>query len=66
MKLEIITINKISKEEEVFERDFSKDEISCFYKDRNGVYVSTMQGKIFKVKISFLELSELYEKKKKK
>jgi len=58
MKLHVIGKNKETQEEEVFELRLEEDEIACLYKDRNGIAVSTRQGKVFRVTQTFEEIQE--------
>ena len=58
MRLNVIGKNKETQEEEVFELRLENEEIACLYKDRNGVAVSTKQGKVFRVVQTFEEIQE--------
>lgn len=58
MKLHVIGRNKVTQEEEVFELVIDDEEVACLYKDRNGVAVSTRQGKVFRVTQTMEELQE--------
>lgn len=58
MILNVIGKNKETQEEEVFELKISFEEVGCLYKDRNGVIVTTKQGKSFRVTQKFNDILE--------
>lgn len=58
MMVNVIGKNKETQEEEIFELRIDNDDIACLYKDRNGVAVSTRQGKIFRVTQTMEQLQQ--------
>lgn len=55
----IFTAIKKDENDNIVEYDLILNErdISCLYKDRSGVYISTRFGKLFKVKYTLEELA---------
>jgi hypothetical protein len=56
----VISKNKETQEEEIFELNINKRDIACLYKDQYGVAVTTYGGKFYRVKHTLKELEELY------
>lgn len=51
--------NKITKEQEIVPLFLDKNSITCFYKDKNGVSISTKQGYVHRVPYTIRELKNL-------
>lgn len=51
--------NKETQERELFDLKIHKDDIACLYGDRYGVAVSMLQGKIYRVEHTIVELQEI-------
>lgn len=60
IKLNVISKNRDTQEEELYELSLNKRDIACLYKDQYGVAVTTYGGKFYRVKHTIKELEELY------
>ena len=58
MKFIGIKEDRDTGEIEYNELNFSRQQITCFYKDRYGVYICTNNGRMFKVHHTIDELTE--------
>jgi Tfp pilus assembly protein PilP len=59
MKLLAIRFDRDTQLEVEYEFNEYSENIQCLYKDKNGCYICTKQGKIHKIKMDFLSLQEL-------
>lgn len=58
MKVTVIFKNKETQQEETSDLFLKHEDIACLYVDRYGTYVTTHQGRSYKVKETLQELKE--------
>lgn len=58
--MKFVGIRKDKETEELvkYELNIYKQDVSCLYKDRYGVYICTLSGRMYKVDHSLSELKE--------